>query len=81
MEELNNISKRLKTVRDDHVARIDVEIQKTDLEEKRLRDKFHELEERKKKCAAEFCNVDASDDDLIEINAGGKIITARRGVL
>jgi hypothetical protein len=81
MEELGKGSKRLKTVRDDHFARIDSEIQKTDLEEKRLRDKFHELDEKKRACTAANGNADASDDDLIEINAGGKIIAARRGIL
>ena len=81
MEELNTGSKRLKTARDDHVARIDAEIQKIGDEEKRLRDKFRKLQERKKECAAVNGNEDASGDDLIEINAGGKIIVARRGVL
>ena len=81
MDELDRASKRLKTARDDHFARIDAEMQKIDVEEKRLRDKFHKLEEKKKQCAAANGNVDASDDDLIEINAGGKIIAARRGVL
>ena len=47
MDELDRASKRLKTVRNDHFAHIDAEIQKIDVEEKRLRDNFHKLEERR----------------------------------
>jgi hypothetical protein len=52
-----------------------------DDEEKRLKDSLHKIDVKKQECAAENGISDVSDDDLIEINAGGKIITARRGVL
>ncbi|KAK1734534.1 hypothetical protein QTG54_014782 [Skeletonema marinoi] len=39
------------------------------------------LEEKKTECAATNGDVDVSDDDLIDVNAGGRIIAARRGVL
>ncbi len=81
MEELDEGIKRLTIARDDHIRRLDSEMLKISVEEKRLRDKFHELDEKKRACAAANGNADASDDDLIEINAGGKIIAARRGVL
>jgi len=67
MEELDKGSKRLKTALHDHTKRLDGEVQKLGGEEKRLRDKFHELDEKKRACTAANGNADASDDDLIEI--------------
>jgi len=77
MEELERAAKRLKTARDE----LDEKIQKIDDEDQRLKDRMKQLEEKKTECAAANGDVDVSDDDLIEINAGGKIIAARRGVL
>eukprot|EP00984_Skeletonema_dohrnii_P011395 scaffold4540_cov67-Skeletonema_dohrnii-CCMP3373.AAC.4 len=77
MEELERATKRLKTARDE----LDAKLQKIDSEEKRLKDRMKQLEEKKIECAAVNGHVDVSDDDLIEINAGGKIIAARRGVM
>ena len=48
MEELHSASRRLKTVRDGHIRRLNGEMQKIDVEEKRLQDKFHELDEKRK---------------------------------
>ena len=73
MEELERATKRLKTARDE----LDAKIQKIDDEEKRLKDRMKQLEEKKTECAAVNGITDVSDDDLIEINAGGKIIAAR----
>eukprot|EP00984_Skeletonema_dohrnii_P003667 scaffold1269_cov72-Skeletonema_dohrnii-CCMP3373.AAC.1 len=77
MEELERATKRLKSARDE----LDAKLQKIDSEEKRLKDRMKQLYEKKTECAAVNGDVDVSDDDLIEINAGGKIIAARRGVL
>eukprot|EP00984_Skeletonema_dohrnii_P020041 scaffold9691_cov80-Skeletonema_dohrnii-CCMP3373.AAC.5 len=77
MEELERATKRLKSARDE----LDAKIHKIDDEERRLKDRMKQLEEKKRECAATNGDVDVSDDDLIEINAGGKIIAARRGVL
>ena len=77
MEELERATKRLKTARDE----LNAKLQNIGSEEKRLKDRMKQLEVKKQQCAAANGDVDASDDDLIEINAGGKIIAARRGVL
>jgi len=76
-DKLERVNKRLKDARDD----LDKHLEKAQTEEKRLQDKLHDIDERKRQCAAANGDVDVSDDDLIEINAGGKIIAARRGVL
>mmetsp|Transcript_21001 Transcript_21001/g.41904 ORF Transcript_21001/g.41904 Transcript_21001/m.41904 type:complete len:590 (+) Transcript_21001:58-1827(+) len=81
MDELERAAKRLKSTIDDHQSSLSAEAQKLDDEEKRIRDRLRDIDERKQQCAAENGITDVSDDDLIEVNAGGKIISARRGVL
>ena len=80
-KQLDRATKRIKAERDDFLDRVDGEIEKCDREEKRLRDQLHQLEEKKKNSATVHGNLDVSDDDPIEVNAGGKIIAAKRGVL
>lgn len=55
-------------------------MEKIDIEEKRLKSRLQNLEEKKNSAAANS-GTTASYDDLIEINAGGKIIATRRGTL
>ncbi|KAK1734539.1 hypothetical protein QTG54_014787 [Skeletonema marinoi] len=81
MDELERAAKRLKSTIDHHQSSLSAEAQKLDDEEKRIRDRLSDIDERKQQCAAENGITDVSDDDLIEINAGGKIIAAKRGVL
>eukprot|EP00574_Skeletonema_japonicum_P001696 CAMPEP_0201740658 /NCGR_PEP_ID=MMETSP0593-20130828/46417_1 /ASSEMBLY_ACC=CAM_ASM_000672 /TAXON_ID=267983 /ORGANISM="Skeletonema japonicum, Strain CCMP2506" /LENGTH=473 /DNA_ID=CAMNT_0048234979 /DNA_START=50 /DNA_END=1471 /DNA_ORIENTATION=+ len=76
-DKLERVNKRLKEARDD----LDKHLSKAQDEETRLKEKLHDLNERKRQCACTNGNLDVSDDDLIEINAGGKLIVARRGVL
>jgi hypothetical protein len=80
-DELERATKRLKSAVDDHHTSLGEEIQKIDDEEKRLKDRLHKIHTKKQECAAENGISDVSDDDLIEINAGGKIIAAKCGVL
>ena len=71
-KQLDRATKRIKAERDDFLGRVDAEIEKCDREEKRLRDQLHQLEEKKKSSAAAHGNLDVSDDDLVEVNAGGE---------
>ncbi|KAL7494177.1 hypothetical protein ACHAWT_002900 [Skeletonema menzelii] len=80
-KQLDRATKRIKAERDDLLGRVDAEIEKCDIEEKRLKDKLQYLEEKKKNSAAAHGSASATDDDLIEVNAGGKIIAAKRGVM
>ena len=76
-DKLERANKRLQDARDD----LDKHLEKAQVEEKRLRDRLHHLDEQKRECADANGNLDTSDDDVIEINAGGKIFAVRRGVL
>jgi len=46
-----------------------------------LKERLQELNRKKHEIAQTHGNLDATDDDLIEINAGGKIIVAKRSTL
>ncbi len=63
------------------IASLNDEIQKLNAKEAQLQSRLQDFEARKEHCAAEYGNADASDNDIVEINAGGEIIAARRGVL
>lgn len=76
-DKLERANKRLQDARDD----LDKHLEKAHVEEKRLRDRLHHLDKQKRECADANGNLDTSDDDVIEINAGGKIFAVRRGVL
>jgi hypothetical protein len=81
MNELDKANKKLKTA----LAEMDKEraIQVKSLQEKedQLLDRLSKLEEEKLKTAAANGNVDISEDDFLEINAGGKIIAVKRATL
>jgi len=81
MDELERTTKRLKSTVDDHHTSLSAEIQKLEDEEKRIRDKLQNLEEKKQHYANEYGIPNVKYDDVIEINAGGKIIAARRCTL
>jgi len=58
------------------------EINKLKEVEEQLLDRLQELEERKRNSSAVYDGSEyVRDDDVVEINAGGKIIAARRGTL
>jgi hypothetical protein len=58
------------------------EINKLNEAEKQLLNRLHEFEERKRNSSAAYDGSEyVRDDDVVEINAGGRIIAARRGTL
>lgn len=81
MEQLNSANAKLKAAHDNRERDYANEIAKLDDEERRLRDRLAKLEEDKRKSAKENGSTNTSDDDLIEINAGGRIIAVKREVL
>jgi hypothetical protein len=81
MDELSAPNKRLKSARDSHVQDLDNEISALDKRETLLNERLLELDHKKHEIAQAHGNLDAADDDLIEINAGGKIIVAKRSTL
>ena len=74
-------SKRLKSARDSLVQDLDNEISALDKRETLLNERLLELNRKKHEIAQAHGNFDVTDDDLVEINAGGKIIVAKRSTL
>ncbi|KAL7546509.1 hypothetical protein ACHAWF_009842, partial [Thalassiosira exigua] len=81
MEKLGDANKRLKAARDDHEQYYASHISKLDAKEDRLKKLLDELDKKKLETAQANGNEDAAPDDLVEINAGGKIIAAKRSTL
>ena len=79
---LDKANAKLKAAHDDRELDYAYEIKKLDDKEEELLVRLSKLEEQKEKVATEHGETDdVSDNDLIEINAGGKIIAAKRGTL
>ena len=81
MRELDEANKRLKTFHDDHEREYKAEIERLDNAERDLVDRISKLNGLKDETAKRYGNEDASDDDIVNINAGGTIIDAKRGTL
>eukprot|EP00986_Skeletonema_menzelii_P002384 scaffold647_cov150-Skeletonema_menzelii.AAC.31 len=78
---LDEVSKRLKSTLDEFDRERSIQISKLEEKEKQLRDRLSKLDEEKLKTASANGNVNASDDDILEINAGGKVIAVKRATL
>ena len=78
---LDEANAKLKAAHEKKERDYAAEIKKLDDKEEELRLRLSKLEEKKEKVAADYGETEVSDDDLIEVNAGGKIVSARRGVL
>eukprot|EP00957_Ditylum_brightwellii_P094380 7186316-Ditylum_brightwellii.AAC.1 len=48
-------------------------------EMEKINKEYEELENEKAKLASKHGDTNATDNDFIDINAGGRVITARRG--
>ena len=81
MDELSASNKRIKTARDSQVQDLDNEISTLDKRETVLNERLLELDRKKHEFAQAHGNLDAADDHLIEINAGGKTVVAKRSTL
>ena len=81
MDELNNATECLKAVREDHEREYAAKITHMGKKEMKLIERLDELNQKKHEVAEANGNVDAKGGDLIEINAGGKVIAAKRSTL
>jgi hypothetical protein len=81
MDELSASNKRLKSARDSILQDMDNAIASLDNRDTLLNERVQELNRKKHEIAQAHGNLDAADDDLIEINAGGKKIVAKRSTL
>lgn len=81
LNDLDEANKKLKTAIDEIDRDRAIQISKLQDTEQQLLDRLHKLDEAKFQTATANGNVDISNDDLLEINAGGKIIAVKRGTL
>ena len=78
MEELSIANHRIKAAQDSYDRDYAAQITKLADKESNLKQRLNDLNEKKLKVATTSGNVDATEDDLIKINAGGKIVAAKR---
>jgi len=81
MEEVNTANKRLKLALDNHERDLKEQIEDLDDIESKLNERMDELNNKKQQKAETHGSTNISGDDLIEINAGGKVIAAKRSTL
>jgi len=81
MEEVNTANKRLKLSLDNHERDLKEQITELDDIESKLNERMDELNKKKQQIAETNGSTNISGDDLIEINAGGKVIAAKRSTL
>ena len=74
-------TKRLKTTLDEIDHQRAIQIKNIKGKEDQLVDRFVKLDEEKLKTASANGNTDVSGDDVLEINAGGKVITVKRATM
>ena len=81
MEEVTTANRLLKSTLDSHEHDLLKQIEELDSWERVLTERLDGLNKKKVDTAHAHGNENAVDDDLIEINAGGKIISAKRSTL
>eukprot|EP00985_Skeletonema_marinoi_P012249 scaffold5875_cov110-Skeletonema_marinoi.AAC.1 len=81
MDDLKKVNNNLKTTLDEHDRDRATQINQLEEKEKQLLDRLSKLDDEKLKAASANGNIDVSDDDFLEINAGGKVIAVKRATL
>ncbi|KAL7553651.1 hypothetical protein ACHAWF_016997 [Thalassiosira exigua] len=81
MEELFLADERLKAAHDSVERDYDVIEAELNRQQSVLVERMKKINDKKLKMAQDHGNIDASDDDLVKVNAGGKIIAAKRSTL
>ena len=81
MEQLERVKKKLKTAHEKLELDYSNHTREQDDFETKLLERFRLLDEQKHTATVTHGDINASDDDRIEINAGGKIVAAKRGTL
>ena len=79
MEELSIANERLKTACNNRERDCNALIKKLDDKESSLKERLNEL--TKKRLNPDHVNFEVADGDLVEVNAGGKIVAAKRSTL
>ena len=74
-------NKKIKATLDNIVHNVGAEMDRLQVKKTELLDRLSKLQDEKRKIAEDNGEVDASDDEEIKINAGGKVIEATRRTL
>ena len=81
MEAVTAADELLHTALNNHERDLAIQIKELDDMKSKLTSRMDELTQKKEQIAQTHGNIDANDDDLIEINAGGRVIAAKRSTL
>ena len=81
MDKLSTANECLKEARDNLLEDLDKDTSALDETENKLKERLHQLNQKKHEISQLNGNLDATDDDLVEVNAGGKIMVAKRSTL
>jgi hypothetical protein len=81
MEKLAAANGAVKVAEQQHAQKYTAEIDKLEYKETQLLDRIKQLDERKESIAKVSGDLDATSEDLVEINAGGKVIALTRSTL
>ena len=81
MEEVSTANRLLKSTLDSHESDLVNQIAELDSWERILTERLDKLNKTKYETAHAYGNENAADDDLVEINAGGRVIAAKRSTL
>ncbi|KAL7551469.1 hypothetical protein ACHAWF_016770 [Thalassiosira exigua] len=79
MEQLSIANARVKAAGDKHKQDYDAIVAELNDKERSIRDRLKDF--NIKKCETAFASVELDDDVIVEINAGGKIVSAKRSTL
>ncbi|KAL7468142.1 hypothetical protein ACHAXS_008384 [Conticribra weissflogii] len=81
MEKIERANKRLKTAKDKHERDLAAKLNALNKKEGILKKRLEKLNQEKVKISDEHGDLDADGEDLVEINAGGRVIAAKRSTL
>jgi len=81
MEAVTAADELLQTALNNHERDLAAQIAGLDDMKRKLTSRIDELKQKKEQIAKEYGNIDAAHEDLIEINAGGRVIAAKRSTL
>uniref|UniRef100_A0A7S2MT83 TLDc domain-containing protein n=1 Tax=Helicotheca tamesis TaxID=374047 RepID=A0A7S2MT83_9STRA len=81
MQEADEADKNLADTWNQHNSAYKEKAEVLKEERQNITEELHKLNQQKLEAAQKYGDKNATDDDLVDINVGGKIISARRGTL
>ena len=81
MEQLEGASKHIKVAHDKHKRDYEECIAAQDKWKVTLNERRAKLNERKQNAEATYGNINVANDDLVTVNAGGRVISIKRSIL